>query len=206
MLGSDEMNNYNYEYMSYSNGIPNGDANMPDNSDIFYQGGMINEDRINYMPNMDNYKIQFLNQSNPMNQMMPNKMPSYGNSSLGGKTVSGNANILDVYPGFIRGNMFANLYDGYKNFKPQEINSKSERENLLNQWQQYNFALIDLDLYLDTHPNESNVVKLYNNYLKIEKQIRDKYESMYGPLTLYSDDLDKNSWVWIRSPWPWEEI
>ena len=101
--------------------------------------------------------------------------------------------------------MFSNLYDGYKNYKIYNVNSTNERENLLNQWQQYNFALVDLNLYLDTHPNDTNAIKLYNNYNNILKQISKKYESMYGPLTVNSDN-NQNNWIWINSPWPWEEI
>ena len=116
-----------------------------------------------------------------------------------------NKQILDPYQGFIRGNMFSNLYDGYKNYKIYNVNSTNERENLLNQWQQYNFALVDLNLYLDTHPNDTNAIKLYNNYNNILKQISKKYESMYGPLTVNSDN-NQNSWIWINSPWPWEGV
>ena len=27
---------------------------------------------------------------------------------------------------------------------------------------------------------------------------------MYGPLTIDSEYLNNNSWVWNNSPWPWE--
>ena len=75
---------------------------------------------------------------------------------------------------------------------------------MLTQIQQYAFALIDLDLYLDVNPNDNNAIKMYNDYLSIKKQIVDKYEKMYGPLTLDSDDLKKSNWLWNRGPWPWE--
>lgn len=172
------MNNYNYGYMRYSDDIYNDNFN-----DVNYQS----DERVNYMPNIDNYKIQFMN-SNTQNT-----------------TLNKQDNILDPYQGFIRGNMFSNLYDGYKNYKIYNVNSTNERENLINQWQQYNFALVDLNLYLDTHPNDTNAIKLYNNYNNILKQISKKYESMYGPLTVNSDN-NQNNWIWINSPWPWEEI
>jgi len=185
------MNNYNYEYMNYLNNTPLEGSSISSND--------FGSDRINYMPkNMDNYKIQLLNQS-------PQKDGTDYLTNLMGFTNTNSPAITEPYKGFIRGNMFENLYEQYKNYKPMNINSTNERENLLNQLQQYAFALIDLDLYLDVNPNDSSAIKLYNNYLGIKKQIMDKYENMYGPLTLDSDDLNKNSWVWIRSPWPWEE-
>lgn len=200
------MNNYNYEYMNYSNDKYNVEDNISNSNEMFYQSNIMNEDRVNYMPNMDTYKIQFLNQMPTMKQTVPKNISNSMNQFTAGSTFSDNSKILEPYNGFIRGNMFANLYDGYKQYKPQNINSFSERENLLNQWQQYNFALVDLDLYLDAHPNDRNAVKLYQDYLRNAKQILNKYESMYGPLTLDSSDMKQTNWEWIRAPWPWEEI
>jgi hypothetical protein len=180
--------------MNYPNDIPNnGDMNNFLDNKIYD----MKEDRVNYMPNIDNYKVQFLNQ-------MPSNNTSYG-SNYNTNVTNKSSSFLEPYQGFIRGNLFANLYDGYKNYKPYNINSSSERESLLNQWQQYDFALTDLNLYLDLYPNDSNALKLYNNYLNIRKQIGDKYESMYGPLTV-DGEFNKNNWVWINSPWPWEEM
>ena len=72
--------------------------------------------------------------------------------------------ILEPYQGFIRGNLFSNLYEPYKNYKPMEINPTNEREALLYQLMQYKFTLIELNLYLDTHPNDRGAISLYNKY------------------------------------------
>lgn len=185
------MNNYDYEYKNYTNNISNNNIlNYPDN--FSYSTDNIIEERINYMPNLDNYKIQFMNQ--PKSNINTGNVINKGDS------------ILEPYQGFIRGNMFRYEYEGYKNYKPMEVNSSNERENLLNQLQLYMFALIDLDLYLDVNPNDNKAISLYNNYLNIKDQICKKYESMYGPLSLYGNFINKNSWDWISNPWPWEEI
>ena len=42
-----------------------------------------------------------------------------------------NNNILDTKLGFKRGNLFNNLYDEYKNYKPQELKANNEKEDLL---------------------------------------------------------------------------
>lgn len=112
--------------------------------------------------------------------------------------------LVDPTKGWLRGNLFADLYEPYKNYNPAKLEAKNEREALLYQIMQYKFALIELNLYLDTHPNDMEMIKLYNQYLNTEKQMCDKYESVYGPLTLDSKYLDKNTWVWKNSPWPWE--
>ena len=112
--------------------------------------------------------------------------------------------LLEPYQGFIRGNSFADQYDPYKNYKPMELNPTNEREALLYQLLQHKFILTDINLYLDTHPNDQEMINIYKKYLEIEKQICDKYEDMYGPLTVDSNYLGTNMWNWKNSPWPWE--
>ena len=154
-------------------------------------------DYMNYITNIPN-SMKYHNSQN-MDYMVGHKnMPNMMNKMWQ------KDKLLDPTEGFIKGNLFANLYDPYKNYKPAELNPKNEREALLYQVMQYKFALIELNLYLDTHPNDKEMIKLYNKYLKTEKQMCDKYESMYGPLTVDSNYLDKNTWVWDNSPWPWE--
>ena len=90
------------------------------------------------------------------------------------------------------------------NYKPSELNPNNEREALMYQIMQYKFALIELNLHLDTHPNDKDVIELYNKYSKIKKEMCKKYESMYGPLVLGDNEVNENRWEWINSPWPWE--
>lgn len=161
-------------------------------------------DYVNYLTNIPGS----MNYSNGQ-KINFNMMPNLLNQS---KIINGvvddvsdsKSQTLDLTEGFIRGNLFKNLYDPYKNYKPGNVEAKNEREALLYQIMQYKFALIDLNLYLDNYPNNQELIKLYNKYLNIEKQMCDKYESKYGPLTLNSDYLNKNTWVWKNSPWPWE--
>lgn len=148
-------------------------------------------DYMNYITNIPsniNYNQQQTNFS--QNQKKYNTIP--------------NPKTLDPNQGWLKGNLFANLYEPYKNYKPMPIEPKNEQEALLFQIMQYKFALIELNLYLDNHPNDIEMINLFNQYQNIEKQICDKYESMYEPLTLNSNYLNKNTWTWNNSPWPWE--
>lgn len=111
---------------------------------------------------------------------------------------------LNSKTGYIRGNTFENLYNPYKNYKPQEITTNNEKETLLNKVRQYRFAMIDLNLYLDNYPNDTNVIKIFNNYQNLEKQACYEYESKYGPLTIDDMSNNVNTWIWDNSPWPWE--
>ena len=113
-------------------------------------------------------------------------------------------NLTDPKEGFLRGNLFNNLYEPYKNYKYGLLNPTNKREELLFNILMYKFALKELNLYLDTHPNNSQMLNLYNQYLSEEKKLCDDFEKKYGPLTTDNLNLGNNSWNWIKSPWPWE--
>lgn len=152
---------------------------------------------------MNNYEFDYLNYiTNVPNNMNYNPNQTISPTHL--TKPKTNNQLLSPTEGWLRGNLFKNLYEPYKNYKPANIEAKNEKEALLYQVMQYKFALIELNLYLDNYPNDQELINLYNKYLNIEKQMCDKYESLYGPLTLDSNYLNKNTWVWKNSPWPWE--
>lgn len=63
------------------------------------------------------------------------------------------------------------------------------------------FAVVELALYLDTHPDDTKALCLHNKYSKELKEICDKYQKVYGPLTI---EYPCNKWRWLEEPWPWE--
>ena len=115
-----------------------------------------------------------------------------------------NTNLADPKTAFLRGNLFNNLYDPYKNYQYGPLNITNKKEELLYNILMYKFALTELNLYLDTNPNNSQMINLYNKYLQEEKKLCNQYEKIYGPLTVDTESIDNDSWRWIKSPWPWE--
>lgn len=77
----------------------------------------------------------------------------------------------------------------------------STREELMHQIKCYNFAVIELGLYLDTHSDDERALCLHNSYTKTLKDLKDKYQKVYGPLSIY---YPCNKWRWLEEPWPWE--
>ena len=75
------------------------------------------------------------------------------------------------------------------------------RAEMMKKIREYNFAVIELALYLDTHPDDAKALCLYREYAKNLKDISDKYQKVYGPLTIY---FPCNKWRWLEEPWPWE--
>lgn len=116
-----------------------------------------------------------------------------------------NKQIYDPYNGFIRGNMFPELYNSYKLNKPLEITPMNEQAELLTYVDALTFAMIDLNLYLDVYPNDRKALELFNQYRMQADEYTKKYESKYGPLELTSNSLNTFPWAWDNAPWPWEK-
>lgn len=65
------------------------------------------------------------------------------------------------------------------------------------------FAIDELGLYLVTHAQDQEVLRLYWSYIKLAKEGREKYQKMYGPL-LQTDLTPEDGYAWIKDPWPWD--
>ncbi len=99
--------------------------------------------------------------------------------------------------GLSKGNMSQELYDNFGKYVPKELAYTDE-----NALRAYSFAIIDLGLYLDTHPNESNVKLLYDQYVAKYNELVRKMEDKNKMLCLNSSNTDK-TWTWQKNL-PWE--
>lgn len=112
--------------------------------------------------------------------------------------------LYDPYQGFIRGNMFPNLYNAYKFSQPLDITPRNEQEQMLMYLDALSFATIDLNLYLDLYQNDKDMLALFNQYRIEANRVCAEYESKYGPILVDSDASNTYPWAWDNRPWPWE--
>lgn len=77
----------------------------------------------------------------------------------------------------------------------------SNREMMLKRISAMDFAIVELNLYMDTHPNDREVNEKLSQYKRKSEILKQEYEQKYGPLT--PDESSKNHWGWIADPWPW---
>ena len=142
---------------------------------------------------MDMNMEEFLN----LNQfMMPGTKPLMPNHDT--------LNLFGPYQGFMYGNLFRNLYEGYQNYKPRKIIPQNEQEELLNNVDQLTFAAHELNLLLDVYPDNQEALQKFNQYRKMAQQAIEAYESKFGPLTVMSDHLNQTPWAWEETMFPWE--
>ena len=70
--------------------------------------------------------------------------------------------------------------------------------------QELNFAMIELALYLNTHPCDEDALALYGKVQMMHAGAKIEFEDMYGPLSYEGVDTEKDGWSWVKGPWPWE--
>ncbi|MBR3002580.1 MAG: spore coat protein CotJB [Clostridia bacterium] len=73
------------------------------------------------------------------------------------------------------------------------------KKRMLHQIMALDFAINELALYLDTHSDDEKALCLHNRYCKECKDLKDKYQKVYGPLTI---EYPCNKWRWFEEPWP----
>ena len=83
----------------------------------------------------------------------------------------------------------------------EDENRDCSRIDMLNSIKSLNFAVIELDLYLNTHADDEKAICLHREYCKQLRDLQDKYQKVYGPLSIY---YPCNKWRWLEEPWPWE--
>ena len=75
--------------------------------------------------------------------------------------------------------------------------------NTSTQLQALLFVITELGLYLDTHQDDAEAFRLFQQYTDMAREAKKQYEEMHGPLTQLSAGQDK-TYRWLDDPWPWE--
>ena len=79
------------------------------------------------------------------------------------------------------------------------------REILLAWINQVSFAVNEMTLYLDTHPDDEDALAFFREKLKMRQEALETYARFYGPLTIdTANDNMSRSFQWVQQPWPWE--
>lgn len=111
--------------------------------------------------------------------------------------------ILPAKEGFLKGNMFKNEYEPYKNYTYMDLVPKTEKEAKLFNVMQYSFAINDLNLYLDLHPDNREAFNMLKKMIECEKLAKAEYVKEYGPIVI--TNVNRECYDWLDS-WPWENL
>ena len=68
---------------------------------------------------------------------------------------------------------------------------------------QAGFTVLDLTLYLDTHPDDPGALSYFSDAKARYQEAKANYQQQVGPVRV--GDVDSSSgWSWVETPWPWE--
>ena len=79
-----------------------------------------------------------------------------------------------------------------------------ERTTLKQRIHALDFALLELNLFLDTHPENGEALAEYVALRKKREALLEEYRMNVGPIPSYSAG-GRNGWNWVEGPWPWEK-
>jgi len=104
--------------------------------------------------------------------------------------------------GLNRGTIFPGLDLPWAN----KVNRTNAAENtLLGNLTALEFAVDDLQLFLDTHPDDKDALGAQRYYIEESKAYREEYCKTHGPLTIMEAGQHDNH-AWLDDPWPWDYV
>lgn len=101
--------------------------------------------------------------------------------------------------GIIRGTLFPGLdlpFMGMVNKNELPVTPKTELQVLA-------FAIQELALYLDTHPQDHEALDLYQQYQMMYHHGLEEYANSVGPMS-HRAPSSGSKYRWLDDPWPWE--
>lgn len=110
-----------------------------------------------------------------------------------------NAPRYEARKGLIRGTLYPGLdlpFMGMINQKEKPVTPISELQTL-------GFAIQELALYLDTHREDLEALRVYQEYQKLYNHCREEFLKNNGPLNHFQEE-NSNQYNWLNDPWPWE--
>lgn len=74
----------------------------------------------------------------------------------------------------------------------------------LGELQSIDFVLVELTLYLDTHPDDQQALAQFQQFQKRKQVLTQQFEALFGPLKEYGNSPAGTQWTWAQAPWPWQ--
>ena len=97
-----------------------------------------------------------------------------------------------------RGTLFPGLDLPFMN-----IVNKNLKVTPLTEMMAIDFVTDELELYLDTHSDDTEAFAMYQTFLALKAEARERYVKICGPVS-QTDMLGMNDYAWLNDPWPWD--
>ncbi len=96
-----------------------------------------------------------------------------------------------------------NNMNGMNNMGSMNRERMSQRQ-LLEWVMMLTLCTVDMNLYLDTHPEDQDALAYFNQCVELLKSARRTYEAFYGSFTAVGGAPFESSFTWVETPMPWE--
>ena len=73
---------------------------------------------------------------------------------------------------------------------------------MLKKIQALSFAMVELELYLDAHPDCNAALEHYEKLTKEYNELCAIYENTVAPIS--HEGAIGETWTWVKNPWPWQ--
>ncbi len=104
----------------------------------------------------------------------------------------------DANAALSRGTLFPGLDLPFMNMVNNDLKSTPMTEMMA-----IDFVADELELYLDTHRGDAEAFAMYQTFLALKKEARERCVKLCGPVG-QTDMQGMNSYVWLDNPWPWD--
>jgi len=104
----------------------------------------------------------------------------------------------DTGEALARGTLFPGLDLPFMNIVNNELSSTP-----LNEMMAIDFVTDELELYLDTHKDDREAFAMYQTFLALKQEARERYVQRCGVIS-QSDMLGMDEYAWLNDPWPWD--
>lgn len=81
----------------------------------------------------------------------------------------------------------------------------SDYYQLMHEIQAADFVLVELTLYLDTHPGDRQALQQFQQFSDYSRKLKKRYEKEFGALLQFGvSNNPGDTWKWSQGPWPWQ--
>ena len=108
------------------------------------------------------------------------------------------ADTYETQEALYRGTLFPGLDLPFRNVGNDGLPSGPMQELMA-----IDFVADELERYLDTHSDDREAFDMYQTFLALGREARERYARSCGPIT-QPDMLGADRYTWLGNPWPWE--
>lgn len=110
------------------------------------------------------------------------------------------------YQNSCRANSTSNVNTANRTAAAAVSSTRPSRKELMERINQYSFAMNEANLFLDTHPFDTEALNFFQKYRELRVEAVKEYTKYYAPLAIDYAVCDKTPWSWVNEPWPWEGV